>query len=117
MLLPGLAIPVIMATLAKNPQHRRLAIGWTVVVACVCIWANLKMLQYIPLLDQYEAQRSAAVEQNPGLVTAEIGKLRMTADLVKQHNAETMAVCSNATLMIIVSTWLGLFLSRIPERR
>ena len=75
------------------------------------------MLQYIPLLDRYEAQHVAAVEQNPGVVPAETDELRMTADLVKQHNLKTMAVCSNATLMIIVSTWLGLFLSRIPERR
>lgn len=116
-LLPGLAIPVIMATLARNRQHRRLAVAWTAAVACVCIWANVKMLQYIPLLDRYEAQHMAAVEQNPEVVIADSDELRKSADLVKQHSSSTMAVCSNATLMIIVSTWLGLFLSRVPERR
>ncbi len=117
-LFPGLAIPVIMTTLAQNSKHRLLAIGWTVVVAGMCIWVNVKTLQFVPLIDRYyEEQEIAAIERVSGVGKVKTGGLTMSADAVKQHGSEIAGVRSNATLMIIVSTWLGLLLSRVRERR
>ena len=116
-LLPGLAIPVIMVTLAKNPKHRLLATGWTVAVAVMCIWANMKTLQFVPLIDRYLEEASAVAARGSGDVNVDTSELRISADALKEHAIDDTAASTNATLMIMLSTWIGLFLSRIPDRR